>query len=383
MMDKNDFIKQKLEYEKMYDVQYENNVITKAERDLAVEAISLASQVFNVFYSLKGRIENLDKTRVYDSPLEYAFDYFRDRFLNKIPFATKVESSTDKFTLNKYIEGIIPINQAEEEGLCHALANGETVNGVKVRATEGLFYKNMFTLLLNLKVDYQALTLKDDKTDVKKFFEAYYNFTKDVLSDNVEKDKNIIGEKDVLTYLEKLPLIEGDFSKTFTISTEVDQIVEWSPTSIEPSQEGFSFGTVKIDGEEIEVANFTFSNTKEAKESLIEAIKEAIESPEYADKVETLLNNIFSGIYIISKEYGYNLPQERSYDYHHLQIAKTVFDKELFMNFANQYIESLKEDSEKYGNIIKERDSLENPIEPDENTDTNVEENYDYDDVEQ
>jgi HSP90 family molecular chaperone len=80
----------------------------------------------------------------------------------------------------------------------------------------------------------------------------------------MKENKNMIYSKkqDVLTYLEKLPLIEGDFSKTFTISTETDQIAEWSSTSNEPSQEGFSFGTVEIDDDEIEVAKFTFSNTK-------------------------------------------------------------------------------------------------------------------------
>jgi hypothetical protein len=57
-------------------------------------------------------------------------------------------------------------------------------------------------------------------------------------------------KQDVLTYLEKMPLIKVDFSKTFTISTETDQIAEWSPTSNEPSQEGFSFGTVKVNGDE-------------------------------------------------------------------------------------------------------------------------------------
>jgi hypothetical protein len=161
-------------------------------------------------------------------------------------------------------------------------------------------------------------------------------------------------KQDVLTYLEKLPLIEGDFSKTFTISTEVDQIVEWSPTSNEASQEGFSFGTVEVDGEELEVANFTFSNTKEAKASLIEAIEEAIESPEYADKAKVLLDNIYSGIHIISKEEGFNLPEEHSYDYHHLQIAKTVFGKELFMDFANQHIKQELKEYEKNHNEIKE-----------------------------
>ena len=179
IIDKNDFIKQKMDFEKYVKTAPIN------EQNVLKQTFNMYEKVFNSVYQFKAKeplrsIIEPDKT--YSNPLEYAYKYFETKFLNEIDKAKN-------YSVYNYAS-MLKIFKAEE---CSELWCNKSK---KVAEHEEDFYEDMYLAFVNLDVE----PMKDfNKNDVKLCRETFIKLVNaESFNDETEKSKNDIKQKDSL-----------------------------------------------------------------------------------------------------------------------------------------------------------------------------------------
>ena len=176
---KNDFIKQKMDFENYVKTAPVN------EQNILKQAFNMYEKVFDSVYHLKIKeplrsVIESDKT--YSNPLEYAYKYFEVKFLNEIDKAKN-------YSVYDYAS-TIKILEAKD---CFDLFCNESK---KLTENEEEFYEDMYLAFTNLDVESMVNFNKNDVKLCRETFAKLVNA--EPFNDETEKDKNIIKEKDSL-----------------------------------------------------------------------------------------------------------------------------------------------------------------------------------------
>lgn len=179
--DKNDFIKQKMDFEKYVKTAPIN------EQNVLKQTFNMYEKVFNSVYQYQFKVKEplrsiIEPNKTYSNPLEYAYKYFEVKFLNEIDKAKN-------YSVYDYAS-TIKIFQAKD---CFDLWYNKSKS---VAEHEEDFYEDMYLAFTNLDVE----PMKDfNKSDIKLCRETFTKLVNaESFNDETEKSKNDIKQKDSL-----------------------------------------------------------------------------------------------------------------------------------------------------------------------------------------